>query len=129
MMRAGLCAPAAQDARVPRFMGSTFLALVLAAALEIGGDALIRTGLVRSAWPWIAFGAAALIAYGLLVNVDQTIEFSRLMGVYIAIFFVVSQGVAFVFFSEAPSLPVLLGGILIVSGGIVIQLGPRLLQK
>ena len=48
------------------------------------------------------------------------------MGVYIAVFFVVSQCVAYLVFGEGPSRAALVGGVLIVAGGAVIQLGPRL---
>ena len=38
--------------------------LIMAAALEIGGDAAVRRGLTHSAWPWILLGAATLAAGG-----------------------------------------------------------------
>lgn len=41
------------------------------------------------------------------------------MGLYIAIFFVVSQVISFVFFGERPSVAVLAGGALVVAGGLV----------
>ena len=100
-------------------------ALVLAAVLEIGGDAAIRQGLLRSAWPWLALGGAILMAYGLAVNANRAVAFGRLMGLYIAVFFVVSQFLSFVFFDERPPPSLTLGGVLIVSGGIVIHLGAR----
>ena len=39
------------------------IVLVAAALLEIGGDAAIRTGLLRSGWIW--FVAGAFVAHGL----------------------------------------------------------------
>jgi small multidrug resistance family-3 protein len=97
--------------------------LVVAAMLEIGGDAAIRHGLVRSAWPWMVIGSAALATYGFVVNTSRAIEFNRLMGVYIAVFFVVSQATGWALFGERPSTALIVGGTLIVVGGLVIQSG------
>jgi drug/metabolite transporter superfamily protein YnfA len=97
--------------------------LALAATLEVGGDAAIRYGLTRSAWPLLLIGALALVAYGLLVNWDRDVEFNRLMGIYIAVFFVVSQTIAWFVFGDRPSTTVVMGGLLIVAGGLVIQAG------
>lgn len=104
-------------------MAATILALVVAALLEVGGDALIRAGLVRARWPLLVAGAAALVAYGVVVNVDRRIDFGRLMGTYIAVFFVVSQLIGAVAFGERPTSRVLLAGTLIVAGGMWMQLG------
>ena len=106
-------------------MGSTLAMLILAAALEIGGDAAIRHGLVRSAWLSLALGAVTLVVYGLVVNANRLIDFGRLMGLYIAVFFVVSQVLSLVLFGERPSPSLVLGGALIVAGGLVIQFGTR----
>ena len=103
----------------------TLIALVAAAALEIAGDAAMRHGLLRLAPYWLVLGALTLATYGLVVNTNRLIDFGRLMGLYIAVFFVVSQVLSFAFFGERPSPSVLLGGALIVAGGVVIQLGPR----
>ena len=104
---------------------ATLAVLALAALLEIGGDAAIRHGLLRSGWPWLALGGATLVAYGLVVNANRALDFGRLMGLYIAVFFVVSQFLSFVFFDERPPPSLTLGGALIVSGGLVIHLGAR----
>jgi small multidrug resistance family-3 protein len=100
----------------------TLLSLLLAAALEVGGDASLRHGL-RGARPlWQLSGAAMLVLYGVFVNANRTADFSRLLGVYVAIFFVVSQLIGALFFGEAPTRATLLGGLLIVAGGAVLQL-------
>ena len=106
-------------------MNSTFAALVVAAVLEVGGDAAMRRGLVHSAWPAIVLGAVLLVAYGALVNFNRSIDFGRVMGVYIAIFFLTSQLLSVVIFGERPSLSQLIGGGLIAIGGLVIQFGNR----
>ena len=103
----------------------TLALLVLAAVLEIAGDAAIRHSLVRAEWPWLALGGGTLVAYGVAVNVDRAIRFGRLMGLYIAVFFVVSQVLSFMFFGERPPTSLILGGALIACGGLVIQFGAR----
>jgi drug/metabolite transporter superfamily protein YnfA len=96
------------------------LVLVFASALEVGGDALVRIGLggARSA---LAAGAATLFFYGLVVN-KSGLDFNRLMGVYIAVFFVISQLIAFLIFKQIPDARIMLGGALIISGGLLILL-------
>ncbi len=102
---------------------TSLLVLVLAAALEIGGDAAIRRGLLQPAWRWLVLGAVTLVAYGFAVNVNRAMDFGRLMGLYIAVFFVVSQLLALAFFDEKPPASLILGGALIVAGGLVIHFG------
>jgi drug/metabolite transporter superfamily protein YnfA len=97
--------------------------LSLAAALEIVGVAAIRHGLTRTAPLWLVLGAATLVAYGFTVNLSLIRSFGQLMGLYIAVFFVVSQLLSLVLFGERPPLSLLLGGALIVAGGVVIHLG------
>jgi len=99
------------------------LVLVVAAVLEMGGDAAIRYGLVRPSHAWLIIGGVALVAYGLTVNSNRSIDFGRLMGAYIAVLFLVSQVIAWVIFSERPSATLIGGGALIVAGGFVIQAG------
>ena len=98
----------------------TLAILIVAAALEVGGDALIRIGLRGPAY-WLAAGGVVLFAYGMLVN-QSGVDFNRLMGIYIAVFFVVSQAISFVMFKQVPDDRILLGGGFIVTGGLVILL-------
>ena len=98
----------------------TLLVLLLAAVLEVGGDALLRAGLKGKGALLLAAGAAALILYGVLVNLTA-LDFGRLMGVYIVLFFVISQLTAVLLFHERPPLPVLLGGLLVICGGIIMS--------
>ncbi len=67
----------------------TLAVLVLAAALEVGGDALVRIGLHSYGYS-LAAGAFVLFAYGIVVN-QSGVDFNRLMGIYIAVFFGMSQ--------------------------------------
>ncbi len=94
--------------------------LFTAALLEAGGDALIRMGLRGPRWALLA-GPLVLAAYGFLVNVPQW-DFSRLMGVYIAFFFIASQLLAVTVFREPLRPPVVVGGLLIIAGGLVLSL-------
>jgi hypothetical protein len=100
-----------------------FVVLVVAASLEVLGDSFFQSGLYRSTGVqramWIVVGVAVLGCYGLFVNLPQW-DFGRLLGVYVALFFVVAQVVAKVRFHQSPSLPILVGGSLIVGGGLVI---------
>src|SRR4249920_1226508 len=105
----------------------TLTSLVIAAALESGGDAAIRYGLVRGVGIWLVLGALALVLYGFMVNLNRLVDFSTLMGLYIAVFFVVSQVVALVFVDDRPSPTTLLGGAFIVVGGLIVQYGARVL--
>jgi small multidrug resistance family-3 protein len=95
--------------------------LILAAVLEVGGDALVRHGLHKRGILLIAAGMAALAIYGLMVNLTK-LDFGKLMGVYIVLFFVVSQLVALLVFKERLQLPVMVGGALVVAGGIVMTI-------
>ena len=98
----------------------TLAILILAAALEVGGDALVRIGLRGPAY-WMAAGGVVLFAYGVLVNLSG-LDFNRLMGIYIAVFFVVSQVISFLFFKQLPDDRIILGGGFIVTGGLLILL-------
>ncbi len=86
--------------------------------LETGGIALIRQGL-EGRLALLLGGMASLAAYGVLVNQGK-LDFSRLMGCYIAAFFVVSQVIALLLFREIPALRTLIGGALIITGGLTI---------
>ena len=109
---------------MPKIVGMLAM-LVFAAALEVGGDAAIRRGLAASAVPWLFAGAAALVGYGVVVNGDRAVDFGRLMGLYIVVFFVVSQLLSLAIFAERPGAGLLIGGALIVAGGVVIQVMGR----
>ena len=100
-------------------MTATASILIGAALLEILGDAMTRLGLERRNWLLFA-GAVTLAAYGLLVN-QTRLDFGRLMGVYIAVFFTVSQVIAWVMFRQVPDGRIALGGGLVILGGILMM--------
>jgi drug/metabolite transporter superfamily protein YnfA len=106
--------------------GISMAFLLLAAVLEAGGDALVRSGihsptLARRALLFLV-GGLVLTAYGYTVNAPPW-DFGRLLGIYVVFFFVVAQLIAWLAFSQKPSSTVLLGGVLIVAGGLVVSLG------
>ncbi len=96
------------------------ITLIVAAALEVGGDALVRMGLDGRAY-WIGAGALTLLTYAVLIN-KSGLDFNRMMGVYIPIFFLVSQLISFVLFKQIPDDRLILGGGFIITGGLVILL-------
>jgi small multidrug resistance family-3 protein len=97
-------------------------ALVAAAIMEVGGDALIRKGLRGSGWAVIVAGCLVLAFYGLMVNTVKW-DFSKLLGIYAAFFAVVSVLCGRLAFKEAVPSSTWLGLALIVAGGLVIQFG------
>jgi small multidrug resistance family-3 protein len=66
-------------------------------------------------------GTFLLFAYGVMVNTLKW-DFGRLLGIYIVIFFIVSQFLSVVIFHETFRLSTLIGGILITSGGVIFTL-------
>jgi hypothetical protein len=106
------------------YRSGAFLVLLLAAFLEAYGDSCFQTALHRSSGMsrTVAFlgGVASLAAYGLVVNVPPW-DFGELLGMYVVLFFLVAQVVARVRFGQTPTLPVVLGGTLIVAGGVIIS--------
>lgn len=106
-------------------MSVALLLLALSAGLEAGGDALVRMGLLGAGRTpavrvgLLLAGGLVLFGYGVSVNLP-TWDFGRLLGVYVALFFVVAQLINLLAFGVAPSLPVLMGGALIVIGGCVV---------
>ena len=98
---------------------SIFLA---AAILEVTGDAVIRTGLRGSRLALVAAGCLMLGAYGVVVNLLSW-DFSRLLGVYVAVFAAVSVlGGRFMFGESVPT-STWVGLAIIMAGGLVIQFG------
>jgi hypothetical protein len=97
--------------------------LIAASTLEAGGDAIVRMGLNQQATGLRALlfltGAALLFGYGLMLNFAP-LEFGRVVGIYVATLFIVWQAINFIAFRSPPSLPVLVGGTLVVAGGAIV---------
>ncbi len=106
-------------------MGWPFLAWLVfvgAALLEVGGDAVVRKGLRQSGWPVIAIGCAMLAGYGVLVNSVRW-DFSKLLGVYVAVFALVSVLFGRFVFEETVPATTWIGLAIILAGAVVIQCG------
>ena len=101
-----------------------WLIFVAAAMLEVGGDALVRRGLRGRLAAWIVLGCAVLGVYGLVVNSVKW-DFSRLLGVYVGFFALVSILFGKFVLGETISPSTWLGLALILLGGVVIQFGHR----
>ena len=99
-----------------------WLIFLAAALLEVGGDAAIRRGLRGGGIFFIASGCAVLGCYGLVVNMVKW-DFSRLLGVYVAVFALVSVLTGRFVFRESVPVATWAGLALIILGGLVIQFG------
>jgi len=99
--------------------------LLVATTFEAGGDAVVRAGLHHQATGTrmllLLVGGVMLFCYGVVLN-QAPFDFGRLIGVYVATFFVVGQVINFVAFRTPPSLAVTVGGLFIIIGGAVITL-------
>jgi small multidrug resistance family-3 protein len=99
--------------------------LLLAAFLEVYGDSCFQQGIHRTGggarYAVFALGALTLACYGLVVNTPPW-DFGKLLGLYVVLFFLVAQALAKIRFQQSPTLPIVVGGALIVSGGAVIML-------
>lgn len=99
-----------------------WIVFIAAAVLEVGGDAVIRKGLHGSLVGFIVSGFLMLGCYGVVVNTVKW-DFSRLLGVYVAVFAVVSVLAGRFVFKETIPGSTWLGLAIIVAGGTVIQMG------
>src|ERR1041385_7094142 len=100
-----------------------FVFILIATILEVTGDAIIRTsvynhtGIARMGL--MLAGGILLLGYGTSINLAP-VEFGQVVGLYIATLFVVWQTINFIAFKTVPSVPVLVGGALIVAGGLIV---------
>jgi small multidrug resistance family-3 protein len=99
--------------------------LLCAALLEASGDALMRVALRSPTYTraalFFVLGGLVLTFYGYLVN-GPPWDFGRLIGVYVAFFFLVAQLISWWGFGQKPTPVVLFGGALIVLGGCIVSL-------
>jgi hypothetical protein len=99
-----------------------FAVLAIAAFLEVQGDACFQSGIYHSSGSkrigWFLAGALVLICYSLFLN-SSKIDFGKLLGIYVVLFFLIAQIVARLQFHQSPSKPVYVGGALIVLGGVI----------
>jgi len=97
--------------------------LLIATTLEVSGDAVVRIAIYNHAGTarmgLFLAGAVLLLGYGTFVNLAP-LEFGQVVGLYIATLFVVWQVINFVVFRAVPSVPIIVGGTLIVLGGTIV---------
>jgi len=101
----------------------TFLFVLVATILEATGDAVVRKAIhsdqSTARIGLYAIGTVALTLYGTCLNLAP-VEFAEVVGLYIATLFIVFQITNYLFFRVTPNLPVGVGGILIVAGGLIV---------
>jgi len=100
--------------------------LIAATVLEVSGDAVIRialhdhAGITLLRLALFALGASLVFGYGTFLNLAP-LEFREVVGLYIAILFIMWQVINFAFFRTLPTMPILVGGAMIVMGGAVVS--------
>jgi small multidrug resistance family-3 protein len=98
--------------------------LLIATTLEVSGDAVVRKALYGHVGPARAglmlLGAALLFGYGFSLNLAP-LEFGQVVGLYIATLFMVWQIINAVAFRTLPTVPIAIGGTLIIAGGLVVS--------
>jgi drug/metabolite transporter (DMT)-like permease len=103
-----------------------FFFLVLATALETGGDAIIRNALPSQSLPFrlglFLLGALVLAAYGTTFNLAP-IDFGTAAAVYSSMVFVTFQITNYVVYRKAPTHSTWIAGLLIVAGGFIAYRG------
>lgn len=102
-----------------------FVVLALAAYLEVQGDACFQSGLYHSSGAkqigWFIAGTVVLACHSLFLN-SSKVDFGKLLGIYVVLFFVVPQIVAKLQFHQSPSKPIYVGGAFITIGDLIMTL-------
>ena len=97
--------------------------LLVATVLEVSGDAIIRTSIYNHTGMFriglFLVGAILLFGYGYSLNLAP-VEFGQVVGLYIATLFIVWQVINYIAFRTLPTLPVIVGGVLVILGGLII---------
>jgi small multidrug resistance family-3 protein len=99
--------------------------LLIATVLEVSGDAVVRLGVYNHAGllriGLFVAGASLLFGYGCFLNLAP-LQFGQVAGLYIAMLFVVWQVINILVFRAVPTLPILIGGVLIIAGGCIVSM-------
>lgn len=101
-----------------------WLIFICAALLEVGGDAVIRKGLHGLGIFIIILGCAMLGCYGVVVNMVNW-NFSKMLGVYVSIFALISILFGRFVFNENIPVSTWIGLAVIIAGGMIIQFGSK----
>jgi hypothetical protein len=99
--------------------------LVIAAYMEVQGDACFQSGLYHSSGfrriGWFLAGTLVLVCYSLFLN-SSKVAFGKLLGIYVVLFFLAAQIVAKIQFHQSPSKSIYAGGMFVFLGGLIISL-------
>lgn len=100
-----------------------FLFVLFATIFESVGDAVVRAAITSSIIPTrialFAVGFVLLSLYGTALNLAP-VEFATVVGLYITLLFIMFQIVNYIMFRITPTLPVIIGGAFIITGGLII---------
>ena len=98
--------------------------ILIATIFEVSGDALVRTAIYKHAGliriGFMGIGAALLFMYGFSLNLAP-VEFGQVVGLYIATLFIVWQVITFIAFRSIPTVPIIIGGAMVIAGGLIIN--------
>jgi hypothetical protein len=61
-----------------------------------------------------------LFGYGTFLT-SAPVDFGKLLGIYVVVFFIMAQFINFVAFGLCPTVPIVVGGMFIVAGGAIIS--------
>jgi len=104
-------------------IAQSLLFLLIATTLEVSGDAIVRKAIFEQVGSirvgFFLIGAILLFGYGSFLNLAP-VPFERVVGLYIATLFVVWQAISFLAFRTFPTMPILVGGTLVITGGLII---------
>jgi small multidrug resistance family-3 protein len=103
----------------------SWLIFVGAALLEVCGDAVVRKGLRGSNLSIILIGFTMLGCYGVVVNMVKW-DFSKMLGVYVALFALISVLFGKSVFKENIPGSTWIGLIVIMCGALIIQFGNKM---
>ncbi len=98
------------------------LIMLAAAAFEVAGDAMIRSGLRGKGWAMVLVGFIVLGFYGIIVN-QLPIDFSKLLGSYVGFFALVSVACGWIVFDERIAATTWLGLGVVIVGSLIMQFG------
>jgi small multidrug resistance family-3 protein len=96
--------------------------MVVAALLEVMGDAIIRKGVRGAGLGLVALGFIVLGSYGVVVN-RIAVDFSKLLGAYVGVFAIVSVLFGRLVFQETIPRSTWLGLVVVLVGSSIIQFG------
>jgi small multidrug resistance family-3 protein len=102
-----------------------YLFFISAALLEVSGDAIIRKGIRGRGIFFIIIGITILGCYGIVVNMVKW-DFSKMFGVYVSIFALISILFGRFIFNETIPVSTWIGLMFIMCGGMIIQFGSKI---